>query len=223
MNNRHTSREDWATAFVRDQLDPIIESMGISPKRVRIGFGQTQGGKNVIGECWDESVVADRVNEITIKVGMSGDPARVLDVVAHEYAHAVAPRMTGHKGEFVKIAKAFGLVGKMTATIASPEFELAAAIALQSDPGACGPMPGAAWADGGRPTSPKGPGTGAPGVPAGPMDRPPKQAPRNLLAECDNAAEHPEELPVVKFRASNAVMNHVKFCPVCGKETANRA
>lgn len=49
--------------------------------------------------------------------------ARIVDVLAHELAHAIVGVEAGHKAPFKRAAVAVGLTGKMTATVATPELD----------------------------------------------------------------------------------------------------
>ena len=80
-------------------------------------------GKHAIGQCWDEEVSADKTYEIFI-CPTQAEPLRVLDILLHEMIHACVGLKEGHKGTFRKLAKEFGLAGKMTATFAEEGGEL---------------------------------------------------------------------------------------------------
>jgi hypothetical protein len=62
-------------------------------------------------------------------------PIEILHVLAHEMAHAIVGTEAGHKGGFVKLCKAIGLIKPWTATTPGPELAKALAIyALQLGP-----------------------------------------------------------------------------------------
>ena len=91
--------------------------------RVSAGWPGGRGKKNaVIGQCWGSAAAADKVAQVFVSPVL-GDGARVLDVLAHELVHAVDDCQSGHKGPFAKIARAIGLEGKMTATVAGAELK----------------------------------------------------------------------------------------------------
>jgi hypothetical protein len=50
-------------------------------------------------------------------------PSDVIAVLAHELVHVFAGIQCGHKGEFKRIARAIGLVGALTATVAGAEMQ----------------------------------------------------------------------------------------------------
>ena len=113
------TREEWLVAAV-GALAPLFEALGETLPRVRVSVGWPGGrGKKdaVIGQCWSTKVAADEVAQIFISP-TQGDAARVLDVLAHELVHAIDDCQSGHRGRFAKIAKAIGLEGSMTATVA---------------------------------------------------------------------------------------------------------
>lgn len=75
-----------------------------------------------LGEChYDaethESGIEGYKAAIFIHPRQWGASEDVMHVLVHEMIHAAAPG-AGHKGEFVKLAKAVGLEGKPTATVA---------------------------------------------------------------------------------------------------------
>ena len=73
-----------------------------------------------MGECWSDHCSADAAREVFLSPVLD-DPSRVLDVLIHELCHCLYPVTEGHGRNFAKAAKALGLTGKMTATIASDE------------------------------------------------------------------------------------------------------
>jgi hypothetical protein len=120
---RFATREEWLVEGVR-ALAPIFEEAGeaLPAVKVSVGWPGGRGRKNsVIGQCWSPTVAADEVSHVFISPVLA-DPARVLDVLAHELVHAINfagdDAGCGHKGAFSRIAKAIGLEGKMTATVA---------------------------------------------------------------------------------------------------------
>lgn len=131
MGNTKTqikSREDWLLAAV-GHLTPMFEALDLDEKvtvpavRVSVGWPGGSGRKNsVIGQCWAPGAAADGTAQIFISPVLD-DGARVLDVLAHEMIHAIDRNESGHRGRFAKIAKAFGLEGKMTATVAGDDLK----------------------------------------------------------------------------------------------------
>jgi hypothetical protein len=105
-------------------LWPLIESHGGKAPagwRVSVGFPKgSRGGKggHAIGQCWPAAASADDHTEMFISPEL--EAPRAADVLLHELIHAACPRAK-HGGEFKRIAKACGLTGKMTATVAGPD------------------------------------------------------------------------------------------------------
>lgn len=120
-------RQQWLEKAT-DALRQLFERKGFEvPDAVRVSVGWPKGshGKGrAIGQCWGYEGSSDKHNEIFIspEITTPGQSERVLDVLAHELAHAVAGIEAGHKAPFKRIAVAIGLDGKMTATVAGPEF-----------------------------------------------------------------------------------------------------
>jgi hypothetical protein len=117
----HETREAWLVAAIA-ALAPMFTELGhdVPAVRVSVGFPGGRGNRaSVIGQCWHGTAAEDGVGQIFVS-HVLGDAVRVLDVLAHEMVHAVnhAAGETGHGRPFAKIAKALGLEGKMTATVA---------------------------------------------------------------------------------------------------------
>jgi hypothetical protein len=122
MTTKFQTREEWLVAAVA-ALTPLFEELGetVPAVRVSVGWPGGNGRKNsVIGQCWSTKVAADAISQLFISPVLDG-AVRVLDVLAHELIHAIDDCQSGHKGRFAKIAKALGLTGKMTATVAGEE------------------------------------------------------------------------------------------------------
>lgn len=114
----HETREGWLQAAA-DLLRPMIDASGaaVPPVRLSMGFPKRGGSGHVLGDCWGGDIVADSIPTIHVSPYLS-DPARVLDVLAHELIHAAVGPKCGHRGEFKRVAVNLGLEGKMTATVA---------------------------------------------------------------------------------------------------------
>lgn len=113
------TREEWLVEGV-EAMRSIFAQVGeeIPAVQVSVGWPGGNGRKNsVIGQCWHKDASASGIAQIFVSPVLD-DAARVLDVLAHEIVHAIDENASGHKGRFAKIAKAIGLEGKMTATVA---------------------------------------------------------------------------------------------------------
>jgi len=83
--------------------------------------GMTQS--NALAHVHLKHATGNKKHEIRMGVHVGGrktkeQSSRVADILLHEMIHTVFP-LDGHKGGFRTLAKAVGLEGKMTATIAS--------------------------------------------------------------------------------------------------------
>jgi hypothetical protein len=123
-NMREITREEWlhqAIEALRPEFEkiefPLPEKIHVS---VGFGYGAKRESAKILGQCWSSLASEDGVNHLFISPELK-DEARVLDVLIHELVHAVDDCKSGHKGAFAKAAKALGLTGKMTATVATPE------------------------------------------------------------------------------------------------------
>lgn len=119
-----STREEWLVGAV-EALRPIFgeHDAEIPTVKVSVGWPGGRGKKNaVIGQCWHPDAAKDGAAHIFISPVLD-DSVRVLDVLAHELVHAVDHNESGHRGAFAKLAKAIGLEGKMTATVAGDELK----------------------------------------------------------------------------------------------------
>ncbi|THA41793.1 SprT-like domain-containing protein [Streptomyces sp. A1547] len=121
---REITREEWlhlAIEALRPEFEkiefPLPEKIHVS---VGFGYGAKRESATILGQCWSSLASEDGVNHLFISPELR-DEARVLDVLIHELVHAADDCKSGHKGDFAKAAKALGLTGKMTATVATPE------------------------------------------------------------------------------------------------------
>lgn len=166
MTTKYSTREEWLVAAV-EALRPMFSALTsetVPAVRVSVGWPGGNGRKNsVIGQCWSTKVAADEISQVFISPVLD-DAVRVLDVLAHELIHAIDDCTSGHKGRFAKIAKALGLEGKMTATVAGPGLKAE----LDQIAAELGEYPHAALVN---------PGQGA--------DGPKKQGTRMLKVECE--------------------------------------
>jgi hypothetical protein len=122
------TRENWLNQVATHLRHYIHESTGETVPEISISIGWPGGRgdkSSTIGQCWNAKVAADGKAAIFISPVLA-DPIRVVDVLAHEMVHALHPN-AGHRGDFVKTAKAIGLVKPWTATTASDEFKAVAA------------------------------------------------------------------------------------------------
>jgi hypothetical protein len=116
---KFSTREEWLVAAVA-KLSDLFAAIGetVPAVRVSVGWPGGRGSKNaVIGQCWATAASADKVAQLFVSPVLA-DATRVLDVLSHELVHAIDDCQSGHKGRFTKVAKALGLEGKMTATVA---------------------------------------------------------------------------------------------------------
>lgn len=118
------NREAWLQAAV-EEIKLIFASAEVTVPEVRVSVGwpAAKGGafskKPIpIGQCWPSVMSEDRRPQIfispTLNVGMP-----ILTVLTHELVHAVDDCKSGHRGEFIRIARAVGLEGPVwTASVA---------------------------------------------------------------------------------------------------------
>lgn len=138
------NREGWLLKAVQ-LYRPVFKKAGHPiPEKVRVAvaFPSTRAlssTKARIGECWSDKCSGDGACEIMISPRLA-DPLVIIDTLVHELCHAAVGTEAGHKGPFVKLARALGLEGKPTSTHGGEEFRKQAAIVLKK----LGPLPHAA-------------------------------------------------------------------------------
>ena len=115
----YTTREEWLQAFVA-AARPVFERAGTPlPEKVRASIGFTSKGRRSsrIGECWSDACSSDGTFEIFIVPGTE-NASRVADILTHELVHVAVGLAAGHGPAFGKLARALGLEGPLTATVA---------------------------------------------------------------------------------------------------------
>jgi SprT-like family len=130
---KEMTREEWLNTLT-NELRPVFEDLGYPlPDKLRVSCGwPSKGGlpkKNgmaTIGQCWYHQTSGDQSTEVFVSPTVD-DTAQVAATLVHELCHAANGKPCGHRGEFVKVAKAVGLLGPWSATTASEQ--LAAALA----------------------------------------------------------------------------------------------
>lgn len=114
-----SNREAWLSRAIEDLRPLLLEHNLTLPSIIRVSVGFPRGARSRIGECWP--VTRDKVPQIFISPVLD-TPTRVLDVLLHELLHAALPE-AGHNRTFAKAAKALGLEGKPTATVAGSDLQ----------------------------------------------------------------------------------------------------
>lgn len=120
----HSTREGWLTAAAELILEELFPEASVTrPRRVRVTCALTQGGRNVIGECWHGKCSADGTREVTVSAVLDApaDAQGLLATLVHELLHAALPEDTGHRGEFARALPSLGLEGPPTSTIAGDD------------------------------------------------------------------------------------------------------
>jgi hypothetical protein len=125
---KYETREAWLEAAVV-RLTRLFKNINIDIPDVRVSVGwPSKGGLStkspVIGQCWKAEISTDGVPQIFISPTLGEQTLSVLATLVHELIHAWDDCKSGHKGEFIRVAKQIGLQGKMTATHVEPDSSL---------------------------------------------------------------------------------------------------
>lgn len=132
------NREQWlenANAEMNALVfKPAGHPMDLDKIKVTCGYPDRNARpskKQIVGVCHASEHSAIGVSEICITMlyGYESDTPedmrdaslKVLSVLAHENGHAIDDCKSGHKGPFVTIQNAIGMVGKPTCNSAGPE------------------------------------------------------------------------------------------------------
>lgn len=123
MSTTIVTREQWLNTVAEEVATEIFAPAGFTvPKNVRYTCGfpsrsALRGRNQRIGECWPMGASGDATFEICVSPIIS-DAVRAADILVHEMVHATVGLKCGHRGPFAKCARAVGLEGKLTNTVA---------------------------------------------------------------------------------------------------------
>jgi hypothetical protein len=135
---------------------------------MRISVGWPGGGTSkaaTTGECWTRSASADGINQVFISpMRGEADTVEVLGTLGHEMIHVIDDCASGHKGNFVVVAKHIGMKAPFAEAGNRTDDYTAVLEAIAEK---LGPFPNAAMNPGFRAA-----------------DAPPKQKSRQLKIEC---------------------------------------
>jgi len=126
----YVDRETWLNAGIVALQAEVFPLAQIPPeawdnKKYRVtcgfplGYRGSKSGAIVLGQVFDPAISADGTFEICLNPILY-DPIKVLEALTHECGHVHAGIACGHRGEFRRVARAIGLIGPLTATVAGP-------------------------------------------------------------------------------------------------------
>jgi hypothetical protein len=125
ISSRFTTREQWLRAAI-ETFRPWFSLINAAlPANIRISCGWGASGARqensvILGVTVRRDLAADDVSEIFISPE-DADAVSMLETVLHELIHVRDNIASGHKGEFIRLAKAFGFTKPWTETPPSPE------------------------------------------------------------------------------------------------------
>ncbi len=113
------NRESWLHKAAGVLSPLLVPHNAIVPEKLQISCSWPRKGKrNAIGQCWPKVYTQDETTHVFISPVLGHDVTQVLDTLLHELIHAACGTECGHKGRFKTVARAVGLEGKLTATVA---------------------------------------------------------------------------------------------------------
>jgi hypothetical protein len=122
-------REAWLTEAAQFILDDII-SLHISDGSIKTDFRVSVGypprstsRSKVVAVCIKSDASADKLSEIFVTPAIS-DSMTILANLSHELVHYSDDCQSGHKNHFARVARAIGLEGKLTATVAGAGLQI---------------------------------------------------------------------------------------------------
>ncbi len=120
----HKTREGWLVAAMVRLDKKFFKGNGYElPAKLQASCGFPKSSSNkVIGQCHPPSNSADETTHIFV-CPTQADVGKVLATLLHEMIHASVGCAEGHRGAFKKLARQFGLAGRLTATHAGDELE----------------------------------------------------------------------------------------------------
>lgn len=120
-------REEWLGQLT-EKLRPIFDGINYPlPDKIRTSCGFPSRGalstkRRSVGEAWSSDRSDDKTFE-TFVSPMVADALEVAAIQVHELVHCAAGVECGHRSPFTKVAKAVGLEGKMTETVAGEDLK----------------------------------------------------------------------------------------------------
>lgn len=119
----YATREEWLAAFTA-ALRPEFAQRGHPLGKVRSSIGFPVGGRNVLAECWADSVSKDATREI-FATPACDDPSDMAFLVTHELCHAALSHGVGHGPAWAALAASFHMIHGPGGTYVgnNPEFK----------------------------------------------------------------------------------------------------
>ena len=117
MSPKHDTREAWLEAAAAELEAAIFVPNDVEIPLFRVSVGSPNGRAKkttfTMGECFPTSASEAGVNEVFISP-TANDPVELLQILGHEMIHVHDDCASGHRGEFARVHKLVGYVGKKT-------------------------------------------------------------------------------------------------------------
>lgn len=116
--SKYKTREQWLEAAVKEISKSIFAPKNIEVPAVRVSVGWPGGrGKKqgVVGQCFASFSSTDKVAQIFVSPAVD-KTLNVLATLTHELVHAVDDCKSGHKKDFIKIAREIGFEAEWTSS-----------------------------------------------------------------------------------------------------------
>lgn len=116
--SKFKTREQWLEAAVKEIEKSIFAPKNIEVPTVRVSVGWPGGrGKKqgVVGQCFASFSSTDKVAQIFVSPAVDKTQS-VLATLTHELVHAVDDCKSGHKKDFIKIAREIGFEAAWTSS-----------------------------------------------------------------------------------------------------------
>ncbi len=115
------TREEWLLRATERMRFNLFARNGAEIPEVKVSVGFPAGSRptskhKTTGQYWPGTASTDGIAQVFISP-IIDKPIEALEILAHELVHAVYPT-DGHGSEFGRLARAIGLEGPLTATVA---------------------------------------------------------------------------------------------------------
>lgn len=115
------TREAWLVAAGRELRKVAFPDHEIPEFRISVGWPGGRGKKSsTVGQCWNTACADDGLAQVFISPVVKVE-LEVLRIMVHEMIHAFDNCEHGHRGTFLQIFRAVGMIGKATECEAGPD------------------------------------------------------------------------------------------------------
>lgn len=108
------TREAWLLRACELMFPMLRVRDAQPPEKLAVAVGWPHGGRRAIGQCWSRTSTDDGTVHVFVSPVLGESVLLVLAVLLHELVHAAVGTECGHKGEFKRVARSLGYLGRLT-------------------------------------------------------------------------------------------------------------